>query len=137
MRPVLDAAALVALVAGEPGAVLVDQHLRQGDAAMSAVNYAEALDGLLRRSADPQAIQRIIGDLAREPLDVVPVDLATAEAAAVLRARHYSARRRPVSLADCVCAATARSLDGTLVSTDQELLALCADEGIPTVALPR
>lgn len=52
------------------------------------------------------------------------------------RARHYHRRDRAVSLADCVVAETARSLDAPVASSDPHLLDLCHDERIAVMVLP-
>jgi hypothetical protein len=43
---------------------------------------------------------------------------------------------RPVSLADCVAAATARQVGRPLATADPHLLDMCGDEGIAVIALP-
>jgi predicted nucleic acid-binding protein len=60
----------------------------------------------------------------------------TAQGAGLCRAQHYHRRNRPVSLADCVAAETARALGAVLGTTDPHLLAMCSDEGIGVLAVP-
>lgn len=51
-------------------------------------------------------------------------------------ARHYHRRDRAISLADCVAAETARSLDAPLATSDPHLLDTCDAEGIAVMVLP-
>jgi PIN domain nuclease of toxin-antitoxin system len=134
---VLDAAALLTVARDEPGAAEVVDLLRQGRCLVAAVNYAEVLDVLLRREAAPDRPVAALLSLVGHGLEVADVDRWTAEAAAELCQDHYHRARRPVSLADCTCAAVAALRQGRVVTSDRALLELCADEDLPTVALPR
>ncbi len=53
-----------------------------------------------------------------------------------LRAKHYHRERRPVSIADCICLATALRLKEDLATTDPALAAVAREEGVTVVALP-
>lgn len=72
---VLDAAALLALVNGEPGAQQVAAAL--GEGMISAVNFAEIVTKLALRRA---SIERTLGKLSRAELEVVDFDRRLAEA---------------------------------------------------------
>lgn len=136
MTDVLDAAALVALVRREPGAPEVREILRQGQAAVTAVNFAEANDALGRRSEIPAVdLERTLGAGEHGAYAVIPTDAPAAWRAATLRRRHYHRRDRPLSLADCHCLAAVGSGD-RLVTSDRALLDAARDEGVAVVALP-
>lgn len=135
--PVLDAFALIALVAGEPAAADVEALLRGGEAVMSVLNLAEAQDRLLRGGIPAADLARVVDPIVETAVRLVGLDAPAASAAATLRARHYSARRRPVSLADCVCVQTALVFGGAVATNDRALLDLCADEGVAVIDLPR
>ncbi len=119
MSVLLDAFALIALLADEPAADQVEGLLRRGDAVITAINLAEAVDVL-------QRVQRIARDrldglldpLLGEPLQLLGIDLLIALAAADIRARRYHRTRSPLSLADCVLLAAAAA--GDSVATADE-----------------
>lgn len=122
MRVVLDASAIVALLAGEPGGPAVAAILGPGVAA-SAVNLAEARDMLQRRRGAVGGTD----ELVRRGLEVVPVDLALVDRAADLRTAHYP--RLQVSLADCIGVVTALGRKAVLVSSDVDQLRLAVIGG--------
>jgi uncharacterized protein with PIN domain len=130
--PVLDAYALIALLADEPAAETVEELLRQGTATITSINLAEALDVLERRDRIPEEeLRKMLNGL---PLRVVPASESDAWAAARLRARHYHRRTRAVSIADCFLIAAAG--DGDAVATaDQSVLETARAEGVGTLDL--
>lgn len=131
---VLDAFAVLALLRGEPAAPEVRELIERGDAALTAVGLAEAVDHLVRvvgTSEDDAALDVAQLGLA-EPTPVTP---ERARAAGLLRARQYHRSDRAVSLADCVAAESARALGAHLATADPHLLDLCRDEGIDVVPL--
>jgi uncharacterized protein with PIN domain len=133
---VLDAFAIVALALDEPAAPEVETLLRRGDAKLSAVNLAEAVDQLGRvhnRAADE--LRAAFEPVLREALDVVDADEAVAWRAAELRRRHYRRRRSELSLADCIVLAVATD-DNSLATADPPLARAARAEGIEVVALP-
>jgi len=133
----LDAFALIALLRGEPAADEVETILRRGDAAISAVNLAEALDVLQRvDGADPARIEAVTGPLVRESLALLPVDERTARGAAGVRARRYHRTRAPLSLADCLLVAAAAEAEGSIATADRPLASAARAEGLEVVALP-
>jgi predicted nucleic acid-binding protein len=132
----LDAQAVLALLKAEPGADEVLRLLESGEqAALTPLGVAEVLDHLVRRvGANPREAVR---DLAQLGLtDPVPLDDAVAARAGLLRARQYHRRERPISLADCVLAETARSLGASVATSDPHLLDTCRAEGISAIPLP-
>jgi predicted nucleic acid-binding protein len=87
----------------------------RGDAvAIPASAYAEAMVGPSRLGAAALATARDF--VARFPIDVVPLDVDTADRSAALRARHGTRLRLP----DALVVATALELGaGVLVTTDR------------------
>ena len=108
-RVVLDASALLAFARGEPGAERVGNMLHL--AAISAVNAAECIAVLARFMTSRAAEQSV----ARLGLEVVACDWDVAILAADI---HAATRDRGLSLADCVCLATARRLGVPVVTAD-------------------
>jgi PIN domain nuclease of toxin-antitoxin system len=133
---VLDAQAIVAFLIDEPAALQVRDLLR-ATASISAVNWVEVIDRLVRtggRSVD-EVTQRLDLLLAGG-LKVVAVDEPIGRVAGRLRARHYHRRQRPISHADCVALATAKALDEPLATSDPALAAVAVVVGVPVIPLP-
>ena len=133
----LDAYALVALVADEPAADEVETLLRAGDARAVVVNVAEAIDVLTR-------VRRVPADGVRDALEplfitrvVAPVVSGEPEAwrAAELRARHYDRKSRALSLADCFLLAHALGAGDEIATADPALAAAARAEDLGVVAL--
>lgn len=104
---------------------------------MSAVNLAEAMDVLVRVGRrDAEAVRERIDWLIAGGLEVEPVWLPIARMAASLHARHYHRSDRPLSLADCICLATALTLQTDLATTDPDLARLAREVGVDVVSLP-
>jgi PIN domain nuclease of toxin-antitoxin system len=130
----LDAFALLAFLDDERAASEVEQLLARGDAAMSAVNLAEAAQRKLRESSVTlPELQEVVGSL---PVAVIPYSEEHAWRAAGLRARYYDRRTSDVSLADCCLVAVATPAD-RVATADPAVLAMAGAEGIGTVELPR
>lgn len=106
---VVDSSALLAYLQGEPGAEVVRQHLVEG-AVISAVNWSEVAQKV--RRADVWEVARAL--LLSYPLQVLPVDVDDAEAAA---ARWMPGT--PLSLADRLCLALADRLRLPALSADR------------------
>jgi ribonuclease VapC len=137
MSVLLDAFALIALLAEEPAADEVEAILRKGEAAITAINFAEALDVLQRVERVPrERLETVTGPLVRESLKLLPVDESMARDAADVRARRYHRTRTPVSLADCVLVAAARSADA-LATADRPLMRVARSEGVEVRELRR
>ena len=126
---VLDAYAVVAYLRDELAAGDVADILTEATV-LSAANAAEVIDQLVRihgRDADD-----VHGDLALleyAGMTVAPVSADIGFSAGRLRSRHYHRATRAVSLADCIAAATALSLDRALATADPALAALMRAEG--------
>jgi PIN domain nuclease of toxin-antitoxin system len=133
----LDAFALIALLAEEVAADDVEAILRRGEAAMTAINLAEALDVLQRMQGIPrERLETVTAPLVGERMTLVAVDERIARDAADIRARHYHRKRSPVSLADCVLLAATGEAD-SLATADEPLLRIAEAENIQVVRLPR
>lgn len=126
----LDAAAVIAFVRSEPAADEVEQILREGGCAMSAVNLAEVTDVLVRRHGVAQAS---LDELPRM-VDVRSAGLDQARIAGRLRALHYDRATRPLSLADSFLLASAGSND-RIATSDQAIVDTAAAEGLSVVPL--
>jgi uncharacterized protein with PIN domain len=133
----LDAFALIALLSDEPAAGTVETLLRRGDAAMTAVNLAEALDVLQRVEGIPaDRLDMYITPLLSESVELLVIDETIARRAADIRARRYHRSRAALSLADCILLAAAGSSD-TLASGDATLIRVAEKEGVSALRLPR
>lgn len=135
---VLDAAPLVAALADEPARREVEKLLRRRPPpSVSAANLAEALDQLVRvQGAERGEVRRQVNRLLAGGLEVEPVWLPTLRLAANLRADHYHRTRMPLSLADCICLATAITLEAALATSDAALARAARAEGVEVIALP-
>lgn len=98
-RVMLDNSALIAYLHGEPGGENVPA--TTGEAAISAVNYAETVTVLVRNGSDPDAIR---ARLATVVLEIVDFDDETAEMTGLLinKTKQYG-----LSLGDRACLAAA------------------------------
>ena len=135
MTTVLDAYALIAFVLDEPAAADVERLLRDGEAAITSVNFAEALDRLVRGQNMPwDPVHSTLASVLEARVERIDVDFRLASAGALLRATHYHRTRRPLSLADCICLAAARRGD-RVATADGPMLQTAQAEGISTVPL--
>jgi len=133
----LDAYALIALVANEEAAEEVEMLLRAGDCAISAVNLAEAIDVCGRVHGIPFDDLRHVVDplLAGDALAPVAATEAMAWRAAALKTAHYSKGTCELSLADCFLLASATG-DDAVATADPAVASIARAEGIAVVALP-
>jgi predicted nucleic acid-binding protein len=132
----LDAYALVAFLVGGPVSAQVRAVLREGGTAVASANLAETLDVSQRVHSLPisramEILDPLLGDL----VTVVPLDAEMAQAAAEMRSKHYHRSSRPISLADAVLLASAKT-DDRIATADPDVLAVAEKEGIETIALP-
>ncbi|MGI8593724.1 MAG: PIN domain-containing protein [Solirubrobacteraceae bacterium] len=135
MRVVLDASALVAIVAREPSEPEAVGLLRSGGAAMVAVNLAEAIDVLLRAGHAAERVRAQLQPAIQESLAVIPLDEPLAWRAAELRAVHYHRTRSAISIADCALIAALGEGDEA-ASSDAALLRIARAEGFDIRPLP-
>lgn len=108
----LDAYAIIAFLVGGPAAPHVRTLLREGSVGVATANLAEALDVSQRVYGLPiaRAID-VLEPLFEGPLAALPLDLPIARRAAEIRGTHYHRSSRPISLADAILIASARSGD--------------------------
>lgn len=134
----LDAYALVALIADEPAAEEVQRLLRAGECGVVVANLAEAIDISRRVHALPG--EEVRGAL--EPLLVAGVLAAIASheddawLAAELRTKHYDRKACPLSMADCLLLAHAVAGSDEIATADPPLAAVAAAEAVEVVRLP-
>ena len=132
----LDAYALIAFLTGGPALETVERLLREGGAALSAVNLVETCDVAARRHGIPtHRVLEMLEPLLGGVLQVIPLELHTAERAGALRARHYDRMTCAISLADAVLLASARDAD-RIATSDPAVLSVAATLGIASLALP-
>ena len=135
MSVLLDAFALIALLADEPAAEKVESLIRRGDTVITAVNLAEALDVLQRVERIPRKrLEEFMFPLVGEQIRLQPVDELVARDAADIRSRRYHRTRAPLSLADCILLGATRQGD-SLATADRPLLRAAEAEGIDVVPL--
>ncbi len=109
---VLDASALLALLHGEPGQEVVQASLEDG-AAISTVNYAEAMTRIVKKGASPQAFT---SPLLAYGLVLHPFLEEDALQAALLVKETAKAG---LSLGDRACLALAKRLDLPVLTADR------------------
>lgn len=134
----LDAYALVALVADEPPAGEVEVILRGGEARIAAINLAEAVD--IAQRVHHVSSEEVRG--AIEPLlfgDVLSLavsDEPQAWLAAEIRAHHYDKKTAPLSMADCFLLAHGVTDAERLATPDPVVAAVAVSLGVDVVGLP-
>lgn len=133
---VLDAYAVIAFLRGEPAAEQVRGLLEGGEEIrLTSTGLAEVIDNLVRRmGVDPEEAVLDVAQLGVGP--AMQIDASTGQLAGLLRAQHFHARTREVSLADCVAAAAAQEAGARLATSDGPLLDLCHEEEIGYIVLP-
>jgi predicted nucleic acid-binding protein len=133
----LDAYALIALVADEPAAEEVVAILRGGQARVVVVNMAEAVDisrrahGLsgeeVRAALEPLLLGRVLSPVvSNEP---------HAWLAAEIRAQHYNRRAEALSIADCFLIAHAVTDGGPIATADEPLATVARGMDLGVTAL--
>jgi uncharacterized protein with PIN domain len=134
----LDAYALIALLADEPAAAEVEEILRTGEARVIVVNLAEAVD-ICRRVHDLSSddIRTALEPLLLgSVLSAVVSDERQAWLAAELRAKHYNSKTAALSLADCFLLAHAITDGGPIATPDPPIAAAARAEEVEVLALP-
>ncbi len=111
MKHAIDASAILAVLWDEPGQAKALDLLP--NAAISAVNFAEALSKMADRGIDGSDLRNLLSELA---IEVVPFDTAQAESTAVLRPL---TRPRGLSLGDRACLALAMRAGAAAVTADR------------------
>lgn len=134
---VLDAYAVIALMAGEGAGAEVAELLRQADPTITSVNAAEVIDVMVRvRGHAAASVTERIELLVAAGLAIVAVDVEAGYAAGILRAAHYVKGTSELSLADCIALAAAQQLGHGLATSDAPLASAARAEGISVVGLP-
>lgn len=137
MSVLLDAFALIALLANEPAADEVESLLRRGEAAITPINLAEALDVLQRvHGMGLERLDAVTMPLVGEVIALTTIDERIARRAADIRARRYHRTRAPLSLADCILLAATGEED-ELATADGPLIRTAEAEGVRVRTLPR
>lgn len=133
---VLDAYAVLAYFRAETAADEVAELLRH-PTLLSAVKAAEVIDQLVRvYGRDRDDVHADLALLANDGLTIEPVTADVGMQAGHLRARYYHRQRMPVSMADCIAAATALSNQRSLATSDPPLADLMRAEGGQLHGLP-
>lgn len=122
--PVLDCSALLAFLLREPGAEQVEALLPA--AAMSAVNFTEALTKLIERGIPPAKARDVILGLG---IEIVDFDGDQALRAVALR---EPTRRAGLSLGDRACLALAQQRGVSAFTSDKAWLRL-PGPGLPPI----
>jgi ribonuclease VapC len=110
---VLDASALLAWMADEPGARRVGEVFGAGSSVMSAVNWAEVLAKLADRGVTDEDQRKVRGSL---DLRIREFDEAAAHTCAALR---RSTSRHGLSIGDRACLALARATGLPVLTADR------------------
>lgn len=132
----LDAYALIALVADQPAAAEVQKLIRGGGCRASVVNVAETVDVSHRvLTLKIAEIREVLDPLFLDEVALVEPEESHAWSAAELRSRYYDRGNRAISLADCFLLAHA-SEDGAVATSDPPVAEVARAEGIEVVALP-
>lgn len=132
----LDAYALVALLADEPAAGEVERLLREGGCAVTPSNLAEAVDVTQRaRGVAPADVRAALEPLLDGEIELLAPREADVWRAADLRLRYYDRRGCALSLADCFLLAAVGPRD-RIASADSAVAAVARGEGIELVRLP-
>jgi uncharacterized protein with PIN domain len=133
----LDAYALVALIADEPAASEVEELLRAGDCGVVAANLAEAVDICSRvHRLDQRAIRQSLEPLLGDSLEVVLSTEAEAWQAAALRSTYYDKKTSALSLADCLLLAHATLAGDAIATSDPPIAGAARREGVHVEPLP-
>lgn len=134
MTVLLDADAFIAYLKGEAAASAVSSFLWAGDSALSAVQLAEVIDRMERvQGVAADEVEVAVSALG---IDVLAVDYPVGVEAGRIRARHYLPTGRTLSLAECVCIATAVLGGHTVATADPVLLTVAKAEGCAVAELP-
>jgi len=135
---VLDANAIIAFLMNEPAADQVEELMRSSTTLLASVTVAEVYDQGVRTKGFPSdELDAIFETLARDRrFEIMNLDGNLARRAGSLRATHYDRATRPVSMADCVVAATAERWEYGLATSDTSLIAMAREIGLEVIALP-
>jgi predicted nucleic acid-binding protein len=134
----LDAYPLVALIADEPAADEVEELLRGDRARVPVVNLGEVLDVCQRMHGVSEGEIRSVVEPLLLAGRLTAVTSGTTEAwrAADMRAKYYDRKARPLSLADCLLLAHAKTDGDEIATADPAVAEVARAEGLPVHPLP-
>lgn len=135
MTSVLDATALLAILLGEPGAEEASEAALRGGV-VTAVNFAEVRDRVLRRSRNPAKGAAAVDGLVDRRLSVLACDRTLASRASELRTAYYHPSTSAISLADCFAIAAAEARGAVLVTSDRNQVAAAVAAGVDVRPIP-
>jgi uncharacterized protein with PIN domain len=133
----LDAYALVALVADEPAAAEVESILRAGETRIVAINLAEAIDiaqrvhGISSEEVRAAVEPLLLGNV----LSVAVSDEPQVWLAAEIRTKHYDRRAAALSMADCLLLAHGVTDGGPIATADPVVASVASALRIEVVRL--
>lgn len=131
MTLVLDASPLIEIFTRGPCAAEVRDLLKREPGVVSSSNLAEVAYKLARgEEISVEDVRRFVEPRVAGIVAVVDATEEHAWRAADLRDRHYHARRRDLSLADCFLLATAEPGADTIVTADHAVAEVARAEGI-------
>jgi uncharacterized protein with PIN domain len=132
----LDAYALIALLADEPAANEIGPLIAGGRAVVTAPNLAEAADRLGRGHGIAVSRTHAVVESLEQTADLhlVAVEPRHAWRAAELRVKHYHRVRRALSMGDCLLLAMTSEND-QLATADPCVLRTAREEQIAWIAL--
>lgn len=132
----LDAYALIGLLAGEPVAAEVTALSERETLSIAVVNLGEVIDRLQRvHEFAPDEVRSTIAPLVAAGLRLRPVRAEDGWKAGELRARYYDKKTCAISLADAFLLAAVRR-DERIATSDPAVIAVAEAEGISTSPLP-
>lgn len=131
----LDAYALIALVAGGSAGAEVRALIRAGGCAVATVNLAEVFDVLERvRAVPPDRARAAIEPLLDGLVETIALTAEIARSAGELRATHHHRTEQPLSLADCVLLASGAPGD-RIATADPDVLGVAVAIGLEPLEL--
>jgi PIN domain nuclease of toxin-antitoxin system len=134
----LDAYAVIALVADEPASGEVENIVHMEQSYIVLTNLAEVI--FITRRTHGLALDEVRAALEPMLLTRVLQTVSSSESetwqAAELRAQHYDRKTRAVSLADCFLLAHALAGNHDIATSDQPLAAAARAEGVTVLSLP-
>ncbi len=122
---ILDTSVLLAFAFGENHEVDPDEIL--ADAAICAVNHAEAISVLRQKDVPEDAIRATLHDFN---LKVLPFDEAASNIAGALISK---GRPLGIGLGDCACIATGITRNATIYTADRDWLKLDVEANIKLI----
>lgn len=130
---------MIALLLGESTSGAVADLLRSDSrVVITALNVAEVIDALVRVAGRPlDAVQERIDWLVAGGMEVDPVTESIGRLAGTIRSERYHRTQRPLSMADCVALAAARTHMASLATSDRHMATTAREESVEVIALAR